>query len=253
MNQFISQIIALSIFAGAVWGITKLLRCKPISPGITNPKRSSLRALVAVTGTIVIIFLFELVRRSTQAGILMPGTQFEHFRDLFPAFIAFLLFLLPAGICVIRAHEPLKSVGISRTNLWQSIVIGFVFVVLMFYMQHNDLLEKLQGLERRNSIRLVYFAFIGFEEEILFRGYLQTRLIAWIGKWRGWGLASVIMALAHFPLRMLIDDKALGTALINALGLIPVSLFFGFLMLRTRNVLAPAIIHTFTNWISELN
>ncbi|MCD4700312.1 MAG: CPBP family intramembrane metalloprotease [Candidatus Aegiribacteria sp.] len=233
--------------------MTKLLRCKPINPGIANPEKSSLRALVAVTGTIVILCLFELVRRSPQAGILGPGAQFEQFGDLIPAFIAFILFLLPAGIFVTRAHEPLNSVGISRTNLWQSVVISFVFVVLMFYIQNGELLEKLQGLEQRHGIRLIYFAFIGFEEEILFRGYLQTRLVAWLGKWQGWAMASVIMALGHFPLRMVIEDKALGDAFIDSLGLIPVSLFFGFLMLRTKNVLAPAIIHTFTNWISELD
>ena len=52
--------------------------------------------------------------------------------------------------------------------------------------------------------------------------------------------------------RMVIDGTTLGTAITNSLTLIPASLFFGFLMLRTGNVIAPAIMHTFTNWISEL-
>ena len=60
-------------------------------------------------------------------------------------------------------------------------------------------------------------------------------------------LASTIMAVAHFPLRMIIEGKTLSDAFFDSLVLIPVSLFFGYLMLRTKNVLAPAIIHTFTN------
>jgi membrane protease YdiL (CAAX protease family) len=252
MNQLTGQIIAFSIFAGAVWGMTKLFRCKPIIPGITNPRKSSLRALVAVACTIAILCLFEILRRLPQVDILKPTGQFGTIGDLLPSFVAFILFLLPASIFIIRAHEPLNSIGISKTNLWQSVVIGFVFVVFMFYIQHGDV-AKLQELEHRHGTRLIYFAFIGFEEEILFRGYLQTRLVVWLGKWKGWGLASVIMAIGHFPLRMVIDDKAFGTAFIDSLGLIPVSLFFGFLMLRTKNVLAPGILHWFTNWVSELN
>lgn len=252
MNQIAIQIIAFAILAGLVWVMTKLLRCKPVKSGIENPRKSSLRALIAVTCSLVALILFEIFRRLPQAGILGPEAQFGKFGYLIPHFIAFILFLLPAGIAVLKSHEPLRSIGISRTNLWQSALIGFVFVILMFYMQNVDILETLKGFEQRQGIRLIYFAFIGFEEEIVFRGYLQTRLVSWLGKWRGWGLASVIMAVSHFPLRMVIDDKALNAAFIDSLAFIPASLFFGFLMLRTGNVLAPAIIHTFTNWISEL-
>ena len=253
MNQLASQIIVFAIFTGIVWVMTKFLRCKPISSGIDNPKKSSLKALFAITCSMIVLCLFEYFRRSPQAVILGHVGQSEQFSSLIPSFIAFILFLLPAGIVVLQSHEPLRSIGISRTNLWQSALIGSVFAILMFYLQNIDLSETLRAFEQRQGIRLIYFTFIGFEEEVLFRGYLQTRLVAWLGKLRGWGLASVIMALGHFPLRMVIDDKALGAALIDSLALIPVSLFFGFLMLRTRNVLAPVIIHTFTNWISELD
>lgn len=253
MDQLLSQGIAFIILAGIIWGLTKLLRCRPIDTGITDPGKSSTRAFIAVACTIVLLVLFEFLRRLPQAGILGYGGDFLLLGDLVQSVIVFLLFLLPAWIFTVRAKEPLRSMGISRINLWQSLVIAFILVAIMMFIQHGDVIAVLKGLEQRNGIRLIYFAFIGFEEEILFRGYLQTRLVAWLGRWRGWGLASVIMAVGHFPLRMLIDDKALGTAFVDSLSLIPASLFFGFLMLRTGNVMAPAILHWFTNWVSELN
>ena len=252
MNQLIIQIIAFSIIGGVVWGVSRLLRCKPLDPGITKPRRSALQALVAVTCSMLFLCLFILIERSLQGGSLGSETRFEHLGDLISPAFYLIIFLLPAGVFIFRAGEPLKSVGITRTNLWQSAVIGMGLALLMFYFQSGGLLAKLRSLELRHGISLVYFAFVGFEEEILFRGYLQTRLITWLGKWQGWLLASVIMAVGHIPLRMVIEGKDLGNAFIDSCGLIPASIFFGFIMLRTKNVLAPAIAHTFTNWVSDM-
>lgn len=251
MNNFVSQIIMFSIVGGVVWGMSRLLRCKSLDPGIARPKRSSLEALVAVTCSVLILSL--LSKQLFARGPLESGPSFENPGILIPSIVAFLLFLLPAGIFLIKAHEPLKSVGITKTNLWQSAVIGTGLALLTFYLQHNGLLAVLNVLKPRHGISFIYFAFIGFEEEILFRGYLQTRLIAWLGKWQGWLLASVIMALGHFPLRMVIENKDLVSAFIDSCGLFPASIFFGFIMMKTNNVLVPGILHTFTNWISELN
>ena len=202
MNQIAGQIIVLSLLAGLVWLLTKYLKCKPTNPGIVNPKNSALKALIAVACSLIALALFEFFRRTPHAGLLAPGARSGQIGYLIPALISFLLFLLPAGIAAIQSNEPLRSFGISRTNLWQSALIGSVFVILMFYLQNVDPFETIREFEQQQGIRLIYFAFIGFEEEILFRGYMQTRFVAWLGKWQGWGLASIIMALSHFPLRM---------------------------------------------------
>jgi membrane protease YdiL (CAAX protease family) len=199
MDQIFSQIILFTLSAGLVWLLTKYLKCKPSNPGIVNPRNSSLKALFAVACSLIALVLFEYFRRTPHAGLLAPGAMSEPIGYLMPSLISFVIFLLPAGIAANQSNEPLRSFGISRTNLWQSALIGSAFVILMFYMQNIDPFETIREFEQQQGIRLIYFAFIGFEEEILFRGYLQTRLIAWLGKWQGWGLASIIMALGHFP------------------------------------------------------
>jgi len=251
MTNFVSQIIMFSIIGSVVWGMSRLLHCRPFDPGIVKPKTSSLEALVAVTCSIFILSLLN--KQLFAGGPLESGPSFENIGILIPSIIAFSIFLLPAGIFLIKAHEPLKSVGITKTNLWQSVLIGTGLALLTFYLQYDGLLAVLKVIKPRHGISFIYFALIGFEEELLFRGYLQTRLIAWLGKWQGWLLASVIMAIAHFPIRMVIENKDLGTAFINSCSLIPASIFFGFIMLRTKNVLAPAILHTFTGWVSTLD
>jgi len=253
MNNFVIQIIAFSVIGGVVWGLSRLLRCKPLDPGIAKPKRSSLHATIAVTFSMLLFAIVTMGMRSLQAEA--PGLEmgYTNLGDLVKQFLPLILMLLSVGIFIIRDGESLRSIGITSTNLWQSAVIGSVLVLITFYLQHGDFLAVLESLKPRHGYSFVYFAFVGFGEEILFRGYLQTRLIAWLGKWQGWLLASAVMAVVHFPQRILIGGMDPGDAFLNACGLIPVSLLFGFIMLKTRNVLAPGLLHTFTNWISELN
>lgn len=253
MKQFVIQIIVFAIIGGVVWGLSRLLRCKPLDPGIAKPKRSSLQALAAITFSMLLFAIVTMGMRSLQAEA--PGLEagYTNLGDLVQRFVPLILMILPMGIFIIRAGESLKSIGITSTNLWQSAVIGSVLALMTFYLQYGGFLAVLESLKPRHGYSFVYFAFVGFGEEILFRGYLQTRLIAWLGKWQGWLLASAVMAVAHFPQRILIGGMDPGDAFLNACGLIPASLLFGFIMLKTRNVLAPGLLHTIANWINELN
>jgi len=41
-------------------------------------------------------------------------------------------------------------------------------------------------------------------------------------------------------------------AFADSAALIPVSLLMGFIMLRTRNLIASGLFHTFANWVNQL-
>ena len=57
---------------------------------------------------------------------------------------------------------------------------------------------RLPRITPTHGMALIFYAFVGFGEEFLFRGYLQTRLVAWSGVARGWILAAVVMAWFTF-------------------------------------------------------
>ncbi len=52
----------------------------------------------------------------------------------------------------------------------------------------------------------------------------------------------------HFPHRLLLGGLSPGQAALATIGLIPAGLFLGFVMLRTRNIVASGILHTFINF-----
>lgn len=69
--------------------------------------------------------------------------------------------------------------------------------------------------------------FVGFAEEIAFRGYLQNKLKAVTGKkWLGIGLAALIFGLWHIPASMILRGTSLPGALPGALGLSLFSFLF---------------------------
>jgi membrane protease YdiL (CAAX protease family) len=157
---------------------------------------------------------------------------------------------VPAGIFVFQDKESLRSVGISRANLWQATVIGTGLAALTFCFQHCGHVAKLSRLTQ--AIAMVYYSFVDFGEEFLFRGYLQTRLVAWSGMAHGWIFASVLMALVHFPDRLM-QGMGFFDSFVSCIHLIPVSLLMGFVMLQTGNLLASGLYHTFMNWVKVLS
>jgi membrane protease YdiL (CAAX protease family) len=60
------------------------------------------------------------------------------------------------------------------------------------------------------------------------------------------------MALIHIPQRMAITGLPPKEAFISAVSLIPISLMMGYIMIKTENIVAPGIYHTFANWVNVL-
>ncbi|MFI5253755.1 MAG: CPBP family intramembrane glutamic endopeptidase [Bacteroidota bacterium] len=147
--------------------------------------------------------------------------------------------------------------GISSINLKGSILLAFSISVLSIligiFTSAGGVSGLIAHLRTDHAWAFLMYAVVGFSEEFLFRGYLQTRLVSWIGKWQGLLIASVIMALYHVPQRLGAEGLSFSDSLVSSVSLIPISLFAGYMMLRTQNLLAPAIFHTFANWIGTLN
>ncbi|MBN2226671.1 MAG: CPBP family intramembrane metalloprotease [candidate division Zixibacteria bacterium] len=162
-----------------------------------------------------------------------------------------LLLILPVIAAVKLLRERWASAGITRHNLISSSIVGLIAgilvgtVLLALKQQHTPLTGSHIGL-------LGYYTIVGLSEEFVFRGYVQTRLIGWFGRTPGWIAASALMALVHLTQRLAVLGASPVDALAVALLLFPLSLFLGYLMLRTGNVVAPGLAHALAGWASAL-
>lgn len=249
MSKIIIECLSYIAVGAIVFGLSKLLRCKVTDTGINEPRRSSLHAVIAVGISMSILFLLMLPQ--LLASKPQTSAHKTHTFALAPQIFLLALYALPAGIFMYRDKESLRSIGISRTNLWQAAVIGIGLAALTFCPLPGEPFVRLPRITPTHGMVLIFYAFVGFGEEFLFRGYLQTRLVAWLGVARGWILAAVVMAVVHFPGRLL-QGMGLLDSFDSCASLIPVSLLMGFIMLRSRNLLAPGIYHTFMNWSKVL-
>jgi membrane protease YdiL (CAAX protease family) len=89
---------------------------------------------------------------------------------------------------------------------------------------------------------------IGVAEEVFWRGYLQARLSAWLGRYQGWIITSLIFGFGHlvslygqpgitpeFGDLMLLGQTTAG------------GFVLGFIFLRAKSIIPGAVFHTFGN------
>jgi membrane protease YdiL (CAAX protease family) len=259
-NKVLLQIVSFALFAFIVNAFTRFFKFDLSPVQFAEPKRSALQAVLAVSISCIILTVLFLPFHSktevqqTQADSISFScgpTQVIN-----QSFLALIL-IAPALIVLRKKQEPFSSAGITSLNLQGSVAIGLLIPVLgiigQLLFSPNTSLPSLPQFAENHAWTFFYYAIVGYSEEFFFRGFLQTRLVAWLGNWQGWLIASTIMALFHVPQRLGVQGLSLFDSIISSVSLLPISFFCGFLMMRTKNILAPATFHTFANWFGTLN
>lgn len=100
--------------------------------------------------------------------------------------------------------EKLCSIGITIDNFIQSIIYGGFGGCILLVLQ--AVLMKLQGGELSIEVPLlmnwIVFIIAAFEEEIIFRGYIQTRLSGLVRRqWVVGIMNAILFLLIHYPVR----------------------------------------------------
>lgn len=253
LAEILLQCGVLLLLGALLMPLGRLLRFRHSEPGISNPRSSALWALFAIGVGWVLVLAF-LLAVSGGARIESRDSQYvsdANAGDVVAQLMLALVAFGPALITMRRRREPLSSSGVSAKNLGRSLLVS-VFLISAFVVW--CLLVPRQcdatNLSRMAGVwALLQFAVVGFAEEFAYRGYLQTRLISWVGRYQGWVLASVLMAMAHIGHRVVILRMSGGDALASSASLIPISMFLGYVMLRTQSIIAPGLLHTMINWL----
>lgn len=128
-----------------------------------------------------------------------------------------------------RGHYSLRM-----TVIWSFEAIGALLVVL--------LLGQMTGLALGSHALQN-----GFMEEFLFRGALQTRLVRLLDPAWGLVLSALVFGLWHIGLSVTMTNGDLVAGTTRSILLHGSSgLFVGYIFSRTRNLLAPSLVHILT-------
>ena len=187
----------------------------------------------------------------------LQGILFEYvFKNLIGYNIISVLcsYIFSAGILLFFVKYFEKTTydyfGFSKENNIVAIKVGFglaifsvVGVVAILLMSNSISLTLTKDFKIGTIIILIILVLIqGFLEEIVFRGYLMTRLAAKKGKW----IAIILSSLFYLVFRMS-NPTASKLDLIN---IFLISIVMSLLYWYFDNILVIAIFHTFWNCIS---
>lgn len=220
---------------------TKAFSFTSLDYNFTNAKKSAIKSLVIIILETLICLLYILLIDNFIAQISGLGIL------LLQSFIYILLTVIVV-FTVLHDKESLQSIGISKLNLQKSCVLGIILGIIVVFVTGKA--KKIMTMA--SFISFIEFMIVGFAEEIIFRGYLQTRLNAWLGKFKGYLIIAIIFSFFHFHNMIILKGIDLETAFINCAKLIPLSLMFGYIMIKTENITSVSILHTFYNWVQRL-
>lgn len=104
--------------------------------------------------------------------------------------------------------EKTDSVGIHTDNIKNSIMLGIVGGFFLLALQTVLFMAQGKTISFTSPlfINWIIFSFAAFEEEILFRGYIQTRLSGLINRqWIVGIINSVLFLSIHYPVRWVVS------------------------------------------------
>lgn len=192
--------------------------------------------------TLALIALGTALALGTQ--LLLVALPTPVLRDLRTP-LSYLILVAPLAIAL---RGNVAMFGYTRTGLALAVTVGLALAIATVTLVGK---WAAVGPTPGQIGALAAFGVVAVVEEGVFRGVLQSQLVARLGRWRGLIATAAAFTAWHIPLRVL--SGASGPEL--ALGLVAVflsGLAFGSLMLMIRNAAAPAILHTALNWIERL-
>ena len=165
-----------------------------------------------------------------------PGTNAVNFAGYF---------LIPL-ILLLLLGARLSELGLGKGHRVWRVVAFWVSIPVIFFI-----INILNGSTTLIQLARMFFGNLlrnGFSEEFLFRGALQTRLKQWMSS--DWALVIQTLAFAVWHLGTdtqfmggdVLQGLALGIASHSMLGLA-----LGIIFQRTRNLIAPSIVHVANN------
>lgn len=253
LKDLLTEGIGFIVIGSVIYILTKLLKFDNILCNYDNARKKALIALISVCTSILIITILLFISYSVTISKNEISNSIRYnFNSVLSNGIIYIIIMSPILIVMRKCREKWDSIGVSKINLLKSVFVGtitgIISIILALIYMNIGIIKVFSQLNIAHFWGLLYFCVVGFSEEFMFRGYLQTRLIAWLGRYKGWILTSIFMALVHLPQRMFVGGMNFTSAFMSTVSLISISMLMGFMMIRTENVFAAAIYHTLADW-----
>lgn len=161
-------------------------------------------------------------------------------------------------ICLLIAvkKQGIETIGLKKGNTKLSLIMGTVLAAILFFFNclSNVIFAGQAFVPFRTIILYIWYFFtVGLCEEVIFRGYILTRLYGIVKNvYIDVLLSGVLFVLMHFPFRMVayhISFWELITNIPYIADLFLTSLILSFIRVKSDSLYGTVIPH----WISDLS
>lgn len=168
------------------------------------------------------------------------------------------LLITAVFLCFFRcSKEALRSIGINREHIGSSILLGFAGGFLLLAVQTALFLAQGKTVSFTNPqlLNWIIFFFAAFEEEIVFRGYIQTRLSGLINRqWIVGIINSVLFLSIHYPVKWVVSGAVSLDVLsaVYVLSLLALHFFCDAVYKRTNCLWGAVLLHIIYNAVGAM-
>lgn len=184
-------------------------------------------------------------------------TQFEFIKEniMLVGCIFNTLMIVITVLFIKLNKQSLETIGLYKGKWKNSIIMGIVFASFLFY--NNCLSYLINGSHfitlQEILILLVYYFLVAVCEEIVFRGYIGTRIYGLIKKrWLAVFVVGILFIAMHFPYRMIAYGMTLSDLTIKKfswiIDLFITHLVLNFIYLKTNSLYGAIIPHWMSNF-----
>jgi len=167
------------------------------------------------------------------------------FRILDSAVVKTAVWTVPAFLLIMHFNAdvsvPVREMFSFRRG-WKTLLTALVpmtaYILLVAWKTKGGI-----SISGQIPVNTLIFLFVGFNEEMVFRGWLFNATVREDSPWPAYALNAVMFVLIHFP--KWIADGVLLTNILSA-GFIIIamlSVLFAWTFRKTRNILVPAFLH----------
>lgn len=190
-----------------------------------------------------VLALLEIRIDAIRENIILTGCIFN-------------VFIIGIAILFIRLNkQTLDTIGLYKGKWKSSVITGGVPAgILFFFNCLSHLMEGEHLIPAWDIAGLsVYYLLVSVCEEVVFRGYIGTRIYGLIKyRWLAVFAAGILFVVMHFPYRMIaygmtISDLTIGN-LSWMIDLFVTHMIFNFIYLKTNSLYGAIIPHWMSNF-----
>ncbi len=199
--------------------------------------------LLAVTMYVVLMFIYYFM------GVLYIQKQ------LYLGIPVNLLLIVACIILVLVRKQKLASIGFTLKNIGKSsftgAVLGFIFSFFMNVLPSILVGGKIISVNQALYNIFYYFIIISLTEEVIFRGYIQTRLYGLIKNDNiVVTLTGFLFYTTHLPFQMPVHGMQIN--LINMIVFVALHFVMNYLYRRYNSLVGPTVFHGLLDWGGNL-